>query len=156
MPGVRLIHSPCRPQYSSATHHVDHGAAADGGGARLAQVVCLQQQSDAGRQTDPLAVDEAEQLRVVEHRVEVLDPERVDGPVEHQPAPVGRRRVAGVGRRRRPLGRRRDGRLGRRTRLTHGRTDGDMLAVLILFCPRQPFSELFLPGNYFWKNFFLL
>eukprot|EP00964_Phaeocystis_antarctica_P055483 scaffold32640_cov63-Phaeocystis_antarctica.AAC.1 len=70
--------------------HVDHAAARDGGGRGDSEVHALEDQVHARRHGDDLARHEAELLVVVEHRVHVLDPHRVDRPVEDHPPPLDR------------------------------------------------------------------
>ena len=76
-------------------HHVDHGASADRGGARLRQVVDLEHEPHSGRQRDALAVRETQNFRVVQYGVKILDPERIDRAVENDPLPVRQHCVDG-------------------------------------------------------------
>jgi hypothetical protein len=52
------------------------------------QVLALKQDAHGQVQLDPLAIAEAEQHRVVQHRVHVLDPDCVHWAVEHDPLHV--------------------------------------------------------------------
>ena len=48
----------------------------------------LKEHPHPGGQMDDLPAHQAELLAVVEHRVEVLDPGRVDGAVQYNPLPL--------------------------------------------------------------------
>lgn len=63
----------------------DHSHARDGGGRRAAQVVRLEEEVDVGSELDALPGRHRQQPVVVEHRVERLDPLRVDVAVAHDP-----------------------------------------------------------------------
>mmetsp|Transcript_14390 Transcript_14390/g.42318 ORF Transcript_14390/g.42318 Transcript_14390/m.42318 type:complete len:557 (-) Transcript_14390:122-1792(-) len=64
---------------------VHHAAARDGGRRGYGQVLDLENHRHVGGHGNHLARHEAELLVVVQHRVHVLDPDRVDGAVEDHP-----------------------------------------------------------------------
>ena len=66
----------------------DDAEARDGGRARLVEVADLEEHAHLRLELDALAVREAERHVVVQHRVHVLDPDGVDGPVEDGPLAV--------------------------------------------------------------------
>ena len=68
---------------------VDHAAARHGRGRGDGEVLHLEDHRHGRGHGDHLARHEAELLVVVEHRVHVLDPDGVDGPVEEHPLAVG-------------------------------------------------------------------
>ena len=68
---------------------VDDARAAHGGRARVGQRLVLEEDLDVVRHGEAVARGERQDLVVVEHGVEVLDPDGVDGPVLRDPRDVG-------------------------------------------------------------------
>ena len=65
--------------------HEHHAVARHGGGGGVLDVVRLEHHLAVGRHGDAVAVGQRQRLVVVQHRVEVLDPDSVHGPVQHEP-----------------------------------------------------------------------
>lgn len=65
--------------------HVDHAVARDCGWGSVVDVVHLKNDLAVGRHRNSVAVGEGECLVVVQHRVQVLNPDCVDGAVQDQP-----------------------------------------------------------------------
>ena len=65
--------------------HEDHSVSRDCRRRGVIDVVYLEDDLARGGHWDAVAVGERQSSVVVENRVEVLDPDRIDGPVEHQP-----------------------------------------------------------------------
>eukprot|EP00955_Chlamydomonas_euryale_P005078 54229-Chlamydomonas_euryale.AAC.10 len=65
--------------------HVDDAGARDRRRRRVGEVLRLKERLHGGCHEDAVAVGECQHLVVVEHRVEVLDPDRVHRAVEHDP-----------------------------------------------------------------------
>ena len=76
---------------------IDHAAARDGRGRGDGEVLDLEHDAVRLGERDDLARVEAELLIVVEHCVHVLDPDGVDGAVEHHPLDVFLRDASLVG-----------------------------------------------------------
>ena len=74
---AELTSAPCTPCRSARRSRAGDG-----------EVHRLEEQVHHGRHRDDLAAHQAELLVVVEHRVHVLDPDRVDGAVEDDPLVV--------------------------------------------------------------------
>mmetsp|Transcript_35153 Transcript_35153/g.59176 ORF Transcript_35153/g.59176 Transcript_35153/m.59176 type:complete len:211 (-) Transcript_35153:681-1313(-) len=68
---------------------VHHAAARDGRRGGHREVVHLEDHVHVGAHGDDLGVGQAQLLVVVQHRVHVLDPDGIHGPVEHEPLLVG-------------------------------------------------------------------
>mmetsp|Transcript_2367 Transcript_2367/g.7837 ORF Transcript_2367/g.7837 Transcript_2367/m.7837 type:complete len:1218 (-) Transcript_2367:3636-7289(-) len=74
-----------RPPAEALRRQIHHPAARDGGWRGHGQVLHLEQHVHLGVELDALAVGQAERHVVVEHRIHVLDPERVHRPVKDDP-----------------------------------------------------------------------
>jgi len=70
-------------QYGTA--HINHSVARNSRRRRVVDVVHLEDDLARGRHRDTVAVGQSQSLVVVEHRVEVLDPDSVDWTVQNQP-----------------------------------------------------------------------
>mmetsp|Transcript_13850 Transcript_13850/g.49705 ORF Transcript_13850/g.49705 Transcript_13850/m.49705 type:complete len:401 (+) Transcript_13850:634-1836(+) len=82
-----------RPPAEQRGLDVDHPAPRDGGGGRHGQVRDFEDHVHEPLHRDDLAAVQTQLLVVVEHRVHVFDPNRVDGAVQHEPLPVRARVV---------------------------------------------------------------
>ena len=67
------------------TAHVDHSVARHGGRRGVVDVVYLEYDLARGRHRDAIAVRQRQSLVVVQHRVEIFDPDCVDWAVQNQP-----------------------------------------------------------------------
>ena len=63
----------------------DHAASGDGGRRGVVDVVRLEDDLAVVRHGQPVAVGQRQRSVVVQHRVEVLDPQRVHRTVQHDP-----------------------------------------------------------------------
>eukprot|EP00968_Pinguiococcus_pyrenoidosus_P021235 scaffold2724_cov260-Pinguiococcus_pyrenoidosus.AAC.22 len=68
--------------------HVHHANSAHGGWRRHGEVHHLEEHLHLHLELDALSVRKAQRHVIVKNRIHVLDPQRVDGPVEHRPLPV--------------------------------------------------------------------
>jgi len=65
--------------------HEDHSIARDGGRRCVVNVVNLKDDLAVGGHRDTIPVGQSERLVVVQHRVEVLDPNGINWAIQHKP-----------------------------------------------------------------------
>ena len=77
-------HEDGSPLETGAAHE-DHAVARHRGGGRVVNVVHLKDDLAVGRHGDAVSIGKGQLLGVVQHRVEVLDPDCVHRAVQQQP-----------------------------------------------------------------------
>jgi hypothetical protein len=76
--------------------HEDHAATGNSGWGSLGKILDLEHHSHSGLQLDNLTGVKAELLVIVKHSVHVLNPNSIDGAVEHEPLTIGGLRFSAV------------------------------------------------------------
>ena len=74
-----------RPPFQSGAAHVHHAHARHGGRGGVVDVVGLKENLAVWRHGDAVAVGQGERLVVVQHRVQILNPDGIHGTVHDQP-----------------------------------------------------------------------
>ena len=74
-----------RSPFHHGRAHEDHAVARDGGRRRVVDVVNLEENLGVGCHRNAIAVRQCQRLVVVQHRVQVLDPDGVNRSVKNQP-----------------------------------------------------------------------